>query len=609
MILRFVWSIPIAAPPEKLWRYIADTNRINQYAGLPEFTFKYVPEVDGGSRQIGETRYMGWRLRWDEHPFEWIEGRYYEIVRTYHNGPIRKFHTAVSLRENNGGTVLEQTITCTPRWIFAIPAIYWEIGFASRRRFAAAYKKVEEILQEESQSPYNPRPRQPIAGGRLQAMRERLANAAGREWLPRLVEAIETYPDEELDMMRPFELADRWKADRRDVLKLFLYAAQAGLLNLSWDVICPGCRGPQERHESLRKLRTQAHCPACNIRYSTDFAESVEVTFHPNPAIRQVNAVRYCSGGPMNAPHVVAQQVIPGKHSKTIQMKLRSWKYRLRSLKLDGQTTLEVRSDAPASNAKVRIHRATLEPTALAMTPDVSLVLENDDQKEITMMLERVQGDENAVTAATVIAMNEFRTLFSKEVLSPDTPISVGAVALMFTDLKASTALYEQIGEAPAYALVRRHFDLLRQSIASANGALIKTIGDSVMAAFLDPADAVESAFRMHKTINDDNAARGEPALILKIGIHHGTCITVNSDDILDYFGTTANVAARIQKESRGGDIAITPEIWNDPNVQRVLARYSHCKETEDCVLRGLTGTRKVYRIQPMMMAAGIGDR
>jgi hypothetical protein len=56
MNLRFVWKIPVAAAPQDLWRYISDTNRVNQYAGLPEFTFRYVPEADGGSRQIGETR-------------------------------------------------------------------------------------------------------------------------------------------------------------------------------------------------------------------------------------------------------------------------------------------------------------------------------------------------------------------------------------------------------------------------------------------------------------------------------------------------------------------------------------------------------------------------
>lgn len=600
MNLKFLWKIPIDAPPEKLWRYIADTNRINQYAGLPEFTFRYVPEADGGSRQVGETRYMGWRLQWDEHPFEWIEGRYYEIVREYHNGPIRKFHTAVTLRPDNGGSLVEQTITCEPRWVFAVPAIYFEIGLSSRRRFQAAYRKVEQFLKGNSDSPFVPVPRTAIPPERLEVIRQRLAGAAGREWLPRLIDAIETLPDEDLDAMRPFVFADLWKADRREVLKLFLHASQAGLLDLSWDVICPGCRGAQERHDSLKKMKTEAHCPACNIQYDANFADSVEVAFRPNPAIRRVDIVRYCSGGPMNAPHIVAQQQIPAGRSKTLEMHLSPWKYYVRSLKLDTRTFVRTKSEAPDSRATIRIHRPTLEPLTLDLSTDVSLTLENNDEKDITVMLERVAGNENAATAAIVIAMSEFRTLFSEEVLSPDTPISVGAITLLFTDLKASTSLYEQIGEAPAYGIVRRHFDLLREIIAKGDGTLVKTIGDSVMAAFFDPARAVDAAFEMHRAIDEDNASRGNPMLTLKIGIHQGACIAVNLNNILDYFGTAANVAARIQKESRGGDIVVTEEVWQDAHVQRILQNRKFECETSDCMLRGLTGTRSIRRIQPV---------
>jgi hypothetical protein len=56
MNLKFDWKIPVDVPPDQLWQYIADTNRINQYAGLPEFAFRYTPEPDGGSRMVGETR-------------------------------------------------------------------------------------------------------------------------------------------------------------------------------------------------------------------------------------------------------------------------------------------------------------------------------------------------------------------------------------------------------------------------------------------------------------------------------------------------------------------------------------------------------------------------
>jgi adenylate cyclase len=598
MHLKFVWKIPIGATPGDLWRYIADTNHLNQYAGLPEFTFRYVPEQDGGSRQIGETHYLGWRLHWDEHPFEWIEGRYYEIVRTYHNGPIRKFHTAVTLHPDAGGTLLEQIIECEPRWLFAVPAIYWEIGFSARRRFEEAYRKIEKFLTGNAGTPFVPVPRVAISPGRLEVLRERLKEASGREWLSKLIDAIETLADEELDAMRPFVFADRWKADRLQVLKLFLHASQAGLLDLSWDVICPGCRGAQERHDSLRKMRTEAHCPACNIQYTADFAESVEVTFRPNPSVRRVEIVRYCSGGPMNAPHIVAQQLIPAHRSKTLEMRLSPRKYRLRSLKLNAQTSIRTSADAKTSQATVKIHRPALDPLALELLPDVELTIENNDDKDITVLVERVAGNEKA-TASMVIAMSEFRTLFSEEVLAPETPISVGAVTLMFTDLKASTSLYEKIGEAPAYGLVRRHFDLLRDTISKCNGTLIKTIGDSVMAAFFDPANAVEAAFEMHNTINTDNVVRGEPPLMLKIGIHCGSCIAVNMNDLLDYFGTAVNLAARVQKESQGGDIVVTEEIWLDPHVQDVLSKRTYKAQKDNCSVRGLSGTRNIYRIQP----------
>ena len=119
------------------------------------------------------------------------------------------------------------------------------------------------------------------------------------------------------------------------------------------------------------------------------------------------------------------------------------------------------------------------------------------------------------------------------------------------------------------------------------------------MAAFFDPAKAVEAAFEMHRTLNEDNVTRGMPALTLKIGIHHGSCIAVNLNNSLDYFGTAVNLAARIEKESQGGDIIVTEEIWGDPHVQQLLAARPHKSQPLECVLRGLTGQKTIYRISP----------
>jgi len=595
MRARFVWKLVLEATPDRLWQYVADTNRINQYAGLPEFTFHYVPAPDGGSRQIGETRYMGWRLQWEEHPFEWIEGQYFQVIRSYRNGPIREFHTSVRLTPQGGGTLLEQTLDAEPRWIFAMPALWWEVGVTSKRRFMAAYHKIDQFLRHESGSPLEPLTRQAAPAGRIDIIRRRLEKAPGVSHLSRLIQDIETLEDEALDRMRPFVFADRWQADRRETLKLFLHAAQSGLLDLSWDVICPGCRGASERHATLRHLRTQAHCPACNIQYDADFADRVELTFRPNTLIRRVDVLRYCSGGPMNSPHTVVQQNLEPGESRILQLRLNPWKYHVRSPKLSSETDLRTDAANECSEAAVTIHRPTIEPKTLEVNPNVALTIHNKDNKPITISLERVAGHENAATAAMVIAMQEFRTLFSEEVLAPETPISVGAVTLLFTDLKASTALYESIGEAPAYSLVQRHFDILRDIVSTSEGAIVKTIGDAVMAAFLDPARAVGAAFEMHEAMQKYNAGRGEPNLVLKIGIHHGPCITVNQNDALDYFGTTVNLAARLQRESQGNDVVLSEEMWEDPGVQQVLQKRGCQPELRDCMVRGLTGTRKLY--------------
>ena len=73
------------------------------------------------------------------------------------------------------------------------------------------------------------------------------------------------------------------------------------------------------------------------------------------------------------------------------------------------------------------------------------------------------------------------------ETIKVDGGIGVKDITILFTDLKGSTALYERIGDLKAFSLVHRHFDSLEQVINNHNGAIVKTIGDAVMATFLNP--------------------------------------------------------------------------------------------------------------------------
>ena len=92
------------------------------------------------------------------------------------------------------------------------------------------------------------------------------------------------------------------------------------------------------------------------------------------------------------------------------------------------------------------------------------------------------------------------------------------------------------------------------------DGAVVKTIGDAVMASFGDPANAVKAALAMQARIADHE-------LVLKLGVHVGPSVVVNLNDRLDYFGSTVNMAARLQGQSQGGDIVLSRAVADDPAV------------------------------------------
>ena len=135
----------------------------------------------------------------------------------------------------------------------------------------------------------------------------------------------------------------------------------------------------------------------------------------------------------------------------------------------------------------------------MSLTPYIRLINETDQAQ--TFELERTTWSDQAATAADVTILQVFRDLFSSEVLRPGEEISVGSTTLMFTDLRNSTKLYREIGDAPAFGRVREHFEILEQAITAEGGSIVKTMGDSIMAAFRSPVSALQAIWDVQKQI------------------------------------------------------------------------------------------------------------
>jgi class 3 adenylate cyclase len=258
-------------------------------------------------------------------------------------------------------------------------------------------------------------------------------------------------------------------------------------------------------------------------------------------------------------------------------------------------TTLTI----PVTDGALRVSATTLPPgpitflikNAEARLASLALLLvpENFDfQAEFL-------GLKPFLTAKQVLTRQSFRRLFGGELSVGANSLKVRDLALLFTDLKGSTALYERIGDLHAFSLVQQHFESIERIVGECNGTIVKTIGDAVMAAFSRAEDAANAAVRMRDEIEGLNATRGTRDVILKIGLHKGSAIAVMLNERLDYFGQTVNIAARVQGVAESDEIAISDEAMREPGVAEAVARFAVRKSEAN--LKGVADAMLVHHV------------
>ncbi|HEU4596651.1 MAG TPA: adenylate/guanylate cyclase domain-containing protein [Pyrinomonadaceae bacterium] len=202
---------------------------------------------------------------------------------------------------------------------------------------------------------------------------------------------------------------------------------------------------------------------------------------------------------------------------------------------------------------------------------------------------------EPATRGLDLLLIPSFWELFSGDAPADDESLRVGRVAILFTDLRGSTALYEERGDPRAYHLVRDHFAILGERIDRNRGALVKTIGDAVMASFASGTDAVRAALESQAELRAHAEQLGGE-LVLKAGVHAGACLAVRLNGRLDFFGGAVNMAARVQGLSRGDDVVVTDAVLADIEAE-AGAPLPRVAESFDAELRGIAARVRVHRL------------
>ena len=443
---------------------------------------------------------------------------------------------------------------------------------------------------------------------------------------------VQDAPDRALCRINVLEFAAQRDLDEERAVAAFLHAARLGIFELAWNVLCPGCGGVLDTSTTLKSVKKDEYaCAWCAAGYTPTLDEIVEVTFTVSRRVRRIAAhdpnelpfaeyfrqVFWSSGidVPDDFEQLIEEIVLDAVELPPGEKALLSLQLPAEFvIVLDPVTHTTLFLDVKGEPTRERQNLSVVFDKVLAPTVTVELrpgplrlSLENRTDVRVLPGL-WVAGDKlhellgrrrPFLTAKRLLTNQVFRDVYGTDTIDVDQRLKITSLTFLFTDLRGSTELYERVGDLVAFDLVRAHFQVLNEIVATEAGAVVKTIGDAVMATFSTPDRAVAAALRMREAmhrLNDGRNGNGH-GLLLKIGIHEGPCLAVVLNDRQDYFGTTVNIASRVQGLADSRSILATGPVVQHPQASNLLAISGLTPVAQRRALRGIAEELAVYEI------------
>lgn len=238
----------------------------------------------------------------------------------------------------------------------------------------------------------------------------------------------------------------------------------------------------------------------------------------------------------------------------------------------------------------------SIPPQHIKYPPNIA-----DQYKKEMVSQIKERGSFNAeamkVTGKDCLNVPLFRDLFGDDILSAEQSLNIKQLAVLFTDIQSSTEIYQKFGDVRAYNAVNAHYNILFECIEKYGGAVVKTIGDAVMATFVHTQDGLFAVLEAMKKFPYMDEAK-EININVKFGLHAGPCIAVNLNDQMDIFGSTVNIASRIQKTAKDSELIISEEVFKYRECKETIAKYVKQVGKRTVKLRGIEQGITVYSIK-----------
>jgi class 3 adenylate cyclase len=463
-----------------------------------------------------------------------------------------------------------------------------------------------------------------------QALYRVLRQSADAEAAAAIEQLVKTGADHELSRVNVLAFAAKNGINEEHAIAAFLHAARVGLFELSWNVLCPGCGGVLEAGSTLKTVdRNEYRCGLCAAGYEPTLDEMVEVTFTVSQRVRKIAAHdpdtlsipeyfrQIFWGSGIDLPDNVAELIdeialesleLPPGEKAFISLTLPAAFVIVFDPVTHATQFIDVKGEPTRERQSLSLVINKAAPTAetLVLRPGpLRLAVENRGNRRALPgvwvagdTLHHLLGRRRPfLTAKRLLTNQVFRDLYQADTIDINQRLKITSLTFLFTDLKGSTALYDRVGDLVAFDLVRAHFGVLHDIVAAEAGAVVKTIGDAVMATFSTPDRAVAAALRMRDAMTSLNTERRSEDLLLKIGIHEGPCLAVVLNDRQDYFGQTVNIASRVQNLAVSRSIFATGPVVSDARSAALLETSGLTPVSRRGALRGITEEMAIYEI------------
>ena len=604
-VRRYDYQWTLNATTNQLWPLVADTDRFNRAIGLPAANFRY--DHSGGLLSVfADTKFKGMTLRWREHPFEWICEREMSILREFESGPFEWLKSTVELQPLAGQkTRLVHSFQVKPRGWFG--KMFTPVQFAlTKRSLNKVYSRIESIANDQScgyacDVSFGSAPKLSKAqAGLLEERGEQLGQSINNVPLAReLSDFIRRVADPMAARIRPLALAPKFNCTADQILQACYTGIEVGLMNLSWDVICPVCQIAADNFSSLKHIESHVHCEVCNLDFKPDFADSVEAIFSVHPEIRSVERKTYCIGGPFHAPHVLAQNCLMPSQQLDVGVLLRAGRYGISGPQLNILSKLDVADDAVASRAEFVIGGDGDAGLPTLASGKACVSFNNQTDIEVLVRLEQRANRDDALSATIASQHSLFKKLFPREVKVVEQLVGLSKVYLLAFGHTKADALLDQVGDVQ----VRENWAQLQQMIPTerAGCKIVECTHESMITSFDKLEDLATTLLAL---LSDGQTKSNIPVAECCFAVQLGEVMTGTAANQPTTFGKTVRESKKLLTELSAKELVVPRSVYE--MLQQAESTVSETAESE--LTQSQRAARTCQRLLQFCELAGDAD-